>query len=78
MKSAAYAKLHQRASHYAVVGVAAALDVKGGVDSVGAHRSHRRDDARDAMAERREGAGRQEGAMASRPRRHRPRATSPT
>ena len=31
MKSAAYAKLHQRASHYAIVGVAAALDVKGGV-----------------------------------------------
>ena len=30
-KSAAYAKLHQRASHYAIVGVAAALDVKGGV-----------------------------------------------
>ena len=29
--SAAYAKLHQRASHYAIVGVAAALDVKGGV-----------------------------------------------
>ena len=28
--SAAYAKLHQRASHYAVVGVAAVLDVKGG------------------------------------------------
>ena len=31
VKSAAYAKLHQRASHYAIVGVAAALDVKGGV-----------------------------------------------
>jgi carbon-monoxide dehydrogenase medium subunit len=31
VKTAAYAKLHQRASHYAVVGVAAALDVKGGV-----------------------------------------------
>ena len=30
-KPAAYAKLHQRASHYAIVGVAAALDVKGGV-----------------------------------------------
>jgi carbon-monoxide dehydrogenase medium subunit len=30
VKSAAYAKLHQRASHYAIVGVAAALDVKGG------------------------------------------------
>lgn len=28
---AAYAKLHQRASHYAVVGVAVALDVSGGV-----------------------------------------------
>ena len=31
IKTAAYAKLHQRASHYAIVGVAAALDVKGGV-----------------------------------------------
>jgi len=31
IKSAAYAKLHQRASHFAIVGVAAALDVKGGV-----------------------------------------------
>ena len=31
VKSAAYAKLHQRASHFAIVGVAAALDVKKGV-----------------------------------------------
>ncbi len=31
VKTAAYAKLHQRASHYAIVGVAAALDVTGGV-----------------------------------------------
>jgi len=31
VRSAAYAKLHQRASHYAVVGVAAVLDLKGGV-----------------------------------------------
>jgi len=31
VRSAAYAKLHQRASHFAIVGVAAALDVKGGV-----------------------------------------------
>ncbi|HLG59125.1 MAG TPA: xanthine dehydrogenase family protein subunit M [Vicinamibacterales bacterium] len=31
VKTAAYAKLHQRASHFAIVGVAAALDVKGGV-----------------------------------------------
>ena len=31
VKSAAYAKLHQRASHFAIVGVAAAVDVKGGV-----------------------------------------------
>lgn len=31
VKSAAYAKLHQRASHFAIVGVAAALDVAGGV-----------------------------------------------
>jgi carbon-monoxide dehydrogenase medium subunit len=29
-KAAAYAKLNQRASHFAIVGVAAALDVKGG------------------------------------------------
>jgi carbon-monoxide dehydrogenase medium subunit len=34
VKSAAYAKLHQRASHYAIVGVAVALDVKnGGIQS---------------------------------------------
>jgi carbon-monoxide dehydrogenase medium subunit len=31
VKSAAYAKLHQRASHYAIVGVAVALDVKSGL-----------------------------------------------
>lgn len=31
VKTAAYAKLRQRASHYAIVGVAAALDVKDGV-----------------------------------------------
>lgn len=30
VKSAAYAKLHQRASHYAIVGVAAVLDARGG------------------------------------------------
>ncbi len=30
VKNAAYAKLHQRASHYAIVGVAAALEVSGG------------------------------------------------
>jgi aerobic carbon-monoxide dehydrogenase medium subunit len=30
VKAAAYAKLHQRASHFAIVGVAAALDVKNG------------------------------------------------
>jgi carbon-monoxide dehydrogenase medium subunit len=30
VKAAAYAKLHQRASHYAIVGVAAALDVDNG------------------------------------------------
>src|SRR5262245_29895321 len=30
VKAAAYAKLHQRASHFAIVGVAAALDVGGG------------------------------------------------
>jgi len=29
-KAAAYAKLYQKASHYAIVGVAAALSVKGG------------------------------------------------
>ena len=31
VKAAAYAKLHQRASHFAIVGVAAALDVTSGV-----------------------------------------------
>jgi carbon-monoxide dehydrogenase medium subunit len=31
VRAAGYAKLHQRASHYAVVGVAAALEIKGGV-----------------------------------------------
>lgn len=30
VRTAAYAKLHQRASHYAIVGVAAALDVRAG------------------------------------------------
>jgi carbon-monoxide dehydrogenase medium subunit len=30
VKAAAYAKLYQKASHYAIVGVAAALDVTGG------------------------------------------------
>jgi carbon-monoxide dehydrogenase medium subunit len=30
VKAAAYAKLHQRASHFAIVGVAAALDLKSG------------------------------------------------
>ncbi len=30
VRAAAYAKLHQRASHYAIVGVAAALEVSGG------------------------------------------------
>ena len=32
-KAAAYAKLHQRASHFAIVGVAASLDVAGGTVS---------------------------------------------
>ena len=31
VKAAAYAKLHQRASHFAIVGIAAALEVTGGV-----------------------------------------------
>ena len=31
VRAAAYAKLHQRASHFAIVGVAAALDVQNGV-----------------------------------------------
>lgn len=31
VKSAAYAKLHQRASHFAIVGVAASVEVKAGV-----------------------------------------------
>jgi aerobic carbon-monoxide dehydrogenase medium subunit len=30
VRTAAYAKLHQRASHYAIIGVAAALDVRNG------------------------------------------------
>src|SRR5262245_33383905 len=30
VRTAAYAKLHQRASHFAIVGVAAALDISGG------------------------------------------------
>ena len=30
VKGAAYAKLHQRASHYAIVGVAAAIEARGG------------------------------------------------
>ena len=30
VKAAAYAKLYQKASHYAIVGIAAALDVQGG------------------------------------------------
>lgn len=30
VKASGYAKLHQRASHYAIVGVAAALEIKGG------------------------------------------------
>jgi len=33
IKSAAYAKLHQRASHFAIVGVAAALEISGGTIS---------------------------------------------
>jgi carbon-monoxide dehydrogenase medium subunit len=31
VKTSGYAKLHQRASHYAIVGVAVALEIKGGV-----------------------------------------------
>jgi carbon-monoxide dehydrogenase medium subunit len=31
VKASGYAKLHQRASHYAIVGVAVALEIKGGV-----------------------------------------------
>ena len=31
VRTAAYAKLHQRASHYAIVGVAAVLEIEGGV-----------------------------------------------
>ena len=42
VKSAAYAKLHQRASHYAIVGVAAALEVERRHDRVGAGRPDRR------------------------------------
>ena len=57
VKAAAYAKLHQRASHFAIVGVAAALDVKRRRDSVGAHRADRRELARDAPDRRGAGAG---------------------
>ena len=56
VRAAAYAKLHQRASHYAIVGVAAALEVNGGTIAVGAGRADRRL-ARAAADECRAGAG---------------------
>ena len=55
-RAAAYAKLHQRASHFAIVGVGAALEVSGGNDQRGARRPHRRQHARDAARQRRGGA----------------------
>ena len=78
VKSAAYAKLHQRASHYAIVGVAAVARREGRRDPVGAHRPDRRDDARGAVDRRREGAGRQEGGWRLRRRAASAAATSPT
>ena len=74
-RAAAYAKLHQRASHYAIVGVAAALEVKGGTIAVGARRPHRRDDARGAADQRRGGAGGQAGGRDDRGRGGRSAAT---
>ena len=68
-RAAAYAKLHQRASHYAIVGVAAVLDVKGGVIQsariglTGATTHAMR------LTERRAGVGGQEGGWRSRRRR---------
>ena len=58
VRTAAYAKLHQRASHFAIVGVAAALEVSGGTIRVGAHRPDRRELARHAADERGAGARR--------------------
>ena len=39
VRAAAYAKLYQRASHFAIVGVAAALEREQRDDSVGANRT---------------------------------------
>ena len=60
-RSAAYAKLHQRASHYADRRRRGGARREGRRHSIRPHRPHRRDDACGATGERREGAGRQEG-----------------
>ena len=57
VKAAAYAKLHQRASHFAIVGVAAALEVKGGVIQSARIGLTGASIARDAADRRRAGAG---------------------
>ena len=48
VRTAAYARLRQRASHFAIVGVAAALDVAGGAIRGRTRRHHRRRAVRDA------------------------------
>ena len=57
VRTAAYAKLHQRASHYAIVGVAAALDVAWRRHRVGPHRVDGSHIARMPPAQRRAGPG---------------------
>ena len=57
VRSAAYAKLHQRASHYAIVGVAAALDVQWRHHRDGPRRPDRSDVACVASGRRRAGPG---------------------
>ena len=69
VRAAAYAKLHQRASHYAIVGVAAALDVRGGTIRVGSCRPHRGRAARRAADRRGEGARGAAGLSRNRGRR---------
>ena len=73
VKAAAYAKLHQRASHFAIVGVAAALEVSGGTICVGAHRPDRarasaRDAADEASSRRSPGASASAADASPRPR----------
>jgi carbon-monoxide dehydrogenase medium subunit len=61
VRSAAYAKLHQRASHYAIVGVAAALEAKGGTITSARIGTHRRRSERRAP----EGRGGRAGGQAA-------------